>query len=80
MLNYIWLALIAIAVLLGGLRGKIDAVSSAAIDRANFSVTTALTLLAIMTLWLGLMRLADKAGFGPPARSCAETNPALSLS
>jgi spore maturation protein SpmA/spore maturation protein SpmB len=56
MLNYIWLALIAFAVLIGGLTGRIDAVGAAAIDRANAAV------IAIMTLWLGLMRLAEKAG------------------
>src|SRR5277367_4487619 len=62
MLNYIWLGLIAVAVLLGGLRGNIDAVGTAVTDRANVSMTIAIALLAIMTLWLGLMRLADKAG------------------
>jgi spore maturation protein SpmA len=62
MLNYIWLALIAFAVLMGGFGGKIDAVSTAAIDSANQAVTIALGLIAVMTLWLGLMRLAEKAG------------------
>ncbi len=62
MLNYIWLALIALAVLLGGFTGKIGDINQAAIDSANTAVTLALGLIAVMTLWLGLMRLADKAG------------------
>ncbi len=62
MLNYIWLALIGLAVLLGGFTGKISEINKAAIDSANTAVTLALGLIAVMTLWLGLMRLADKAG------------------
>ncbi|MBV9656780.1 MAG: spore maturation protein [Verrucomicrobia bacterium] len=62
MLNFIWLALILIAVLLGGFTGKIREVSDGAINSANAAVTLALGLIAVMTLWLGLMRLAEKAG------------------
>jgi spore maturation protein SpmA/spore maturation protein SpmB len=63
MLNYIWLGLIALAVLMGGFQGNIGEVGQAGIDRAIYAVyPTGTTLLAVMTLWLGLMRLADKAG------------------
>ncbi len=63
MLNYIWLALIGLAVLIGGLlRGNIGEVGQGAIDAANLAVTIAIGLIGIMTLWLGLMRLAEKAG------------------
>ncbi len=62
MLNFIWLALIALAVLLGGFTGKIKEVGDGAISSANAAVTLALGLIAVMTLWLGLMRLAEKAG------------------
>jgi len=62
MLNYIWLILIALAVMIGGFTGKIGEVGQAAVDSANVAVTIAMGLVAVMTLWLGLMRLADKAG------------------
>jgi len=63
MLNYIWLGLIALAVLMGSLQGNIGEVGQAGIDRAIYAVyPTGTTLLAVMTLWLGLMRLAEKAG------------------
>src|SRR5260221_13915340 len=63
MLNFIWLGLIGLAVLLGGFRGNLGEVGQAAIDRTIYAVyPLATTLLAVMTLWLGLMRLADKAG------------------
>lgn len=62
MLNYIWLALIALGVILGGFTGKVREVSEAAISSAETAVKLAMGLIAVMTLWLGLMRLADKAG------------------
>ena len=63
MLNYIWLGLIGLAVLVGGFTGKIGDVSQVAIDKAIYAVyPLGTTLLATMTLWLGLMRLAEKAG------------------
>jgi spore maturation protein SpmA/spore maturation protein SpmB len=63
MLNYIWLGLIGLAVLIGGFNGKIGDVGQAAMDKAIYAVyPLGTTLLAVMTLWLGLMRLAEKAG------------------
>jgi spore maturation protein SpmA/spore maturation protein SpmB len=63
MLNYIWLALIVLAVLIGGFRGDLGAVGDAAVEKAKYAVyPLGATLLAVMTLWLGLMRLAEKAG------------------
>jgi spore maturation protein SpmA len=61
-LNYVWLGLIAVSVLLGGFTGKIDAVGSGAIDNAKAGVILAGNLVAVMTLWLGMMRLATAAG------------------
>jgi spore maturation protein SpmA len=63
MLNYIWLALILLAVVIGGLQGQLEAVTKEAIDRASFAIMNlALPLAGIMTLWLGIMRLAERAG------------------
>lgn len=62
MLNYIWLGLIALAVVIGGLHGNLGQVGDAAVDGAKTAVTLGTTLVAVMTMWLGLMRLADKAG------------------
>ncbi len=50
MLNYIWLALIAFAVLIGGFSGKIGEISAAAIDSANLGQIIAFGLIAVMTL------------------------------
>ena len=63
MLNYIWLALVLGAVLLGGLTGQLPAVTEAAFESAKTAVMTiALPLAGVMALWLGIMRLAEKSG------------------
>jgi spore maturation protein SpmA len=64
MLNYIWLGLLLLAVILGGINGSLDQVTQAGLERAEYAVMKlALPLAGIMALWLGLMRLAEQAGF-----------------
>lgn len=64
MLNYIWLGLILLAVVIGGLTGKLPDVTNSAFDSARFAVMdVALPLTGIMAVWLGMMRLAEQAGF-----------------
>jgi spore maturation protein A len=62
MLNYIWLGLVIVAVLLGGINGKIENVTKAAVDSAGSSVTIAIGLIGVMSLWLGIMRIAEESG------------------
>lgn len=63
MLNYIWLGLVVAAVLIGAANDKLDAVGKAAFERAEYAVMgLALPLAGVMALWLGVMRLAEKAG------------------
>ena len=61
MLNYIWLALVVLAVAIGGWNNRLSEVTSGAFDGAKTAVTIALGLIGIMALWLGIMRLAGKA-------------------
>ena len=62
MLNYIWLALVLLAVTIGGSTGHLKEVTDGAFDGAKTAVTIALGLIGIMALWLGVMRLAERAG------------------
>jgi spore maturation protein SpmA len=63
MLNYIWLGLMVLAVVIGGLNGHLDEAIKGAFDLARAAVMDiALPLSAIMTIWLGVMRLAEKSG------------------
>lgn len=62
MLNYIWLALILLSVAIGGWNDRLKDVTDGAFDGAKTAVTIALGLIGIMALWLGVMRLAERAG------------------
>ncbi len=63
MLNYFWLALVLLAVVLGGLDGRFKELTDAAFTSAKSAVMDiALPLAGIMALWLGVMRLAERAG------------------
>jgi spore maturation protein A len=62
MLNYIWFALMAIAVVVAIFNGTAPQVTKGAIDSAKTAVDIAISLIGIMTLWLGIMRVAEKAG------------------
>jgi spore maturation protein SpmA len=61
-LNYIWLALVLLAVAIGGWNDRLKDVTGGALDGAKTAVTIALGLIGIMALWLGVMRLAERAG------------------
>jgi spore maturation protein SpmA len=61
-LNYIWLALVLCAVVIGGWTNHFKEVTDGAFDGAKTAVTIALGLIGIMALWLGVMRLAERAG------------------
>ena len=63
MLNYIWLTLILLSVALGGWNGHLQEVSDGAYDGARTAVMNiALPLVGTIAIWLGVMRLADRAG------------------
>jgi spore maturation protein A len=62
MLNYIWFGLMAIALVVAAFLGTADAVTKGAIDSAKTAVEISIGLVGIMTLWLGIMRIAEAAG------------------
>src|SRR4030095_6481880 len=63
MLNWICLAFLLIAVLVGGFLGKLPEMTKGAFETAEAAVMKiALPLVGIMAIWLGIMRLAERAG------------------
>ena len=61
-MNWIWLFFILSSVIISLFNGKIDEVSNAILSSAQSAVTISLGLVGIMSLWLGLMQIAQKAG------------------
>jgi spore maturation protein A len=62
MLNYIWFGLMAVALVVAAFNGTVDGVTRGAMESASTAVQIAIGLVGIMTLWLGMMRVAEAAG------------------
>ncbi len=62
MLNQIWLALLLIGVTVAAVTGQTRAAVEAALKASETAVTLSLGLVGVMSLWLGIMRLADRSG------------------
>lgn len=63
MLNWIWLGLVMAAVIIGGFNGQLDTVTKAAFKSCETAVMgIAIPYIGMIALWLGVMRLAEKAG------------------
>lgn len=62
MMNYIWLSIVILAIVLGGINGKIENVTKSAIDAASGAVAIAIGLVGVMALWLGIMKIAEDSG------------------
>lgn len=62
MLNYIWAFMILIGIIYGSFTGHMADLSNAALDSAKEAVTLCITMLGIMSFWVGLMQIAQKAG------------------
>lgn len=58
----IWVFLVAVSVAAAAAGGRMGALTAAALESAGHAVTLALGLAGVMTLWLGLMRVAEEAG------------------
>jgi spore maturation protein A len=61
-MSVLWTALLAIAIAFAAATGRLAALTPAALDAAKAAVTLSLGLAGVMTLWLGLMRVAEEAG------------------
>ncbi|MCM1537664.1 MAG: nucleoside recognition protein [bacterium] len=62
MLNKIWGLMIIIGVAYGAVTGKMEAVTAAALDSAKEAVSLCITMIGVMSLWVGLMEIARDAG------------------
>ena len=61
-MNYIWYFLIVASIIFGAINGRLADVAGAVFSGAELVVKIVLTLLGIMTFWLGIMKIAEKSG------------------
>ena len=62
MLNYLWGAMLLLGIVYGAFHGRLPEITSAAIDSAKEAVTLCITMTGVMSLWVGLMEIAQKSG------------------
>ena len=62
MLNYLWGAMLLLGMVYGAFNGRLPEITSAAIDSAKEAVTLCITMTGVMSLWVGLMEMAQKSG------------------
>lgn len=62
MLNYLWALMILIGIVVGICNGRIEDLGNGALEAAGSAVTLCITMLGIMSLWMGLMQIARASG------------------
>lgn len=62
MINYFWFALIGISTVVGIMNGRADLLNQAIINGVKDAVEISVGLIGIMSLWLGIMKIAEYSG------------------
>lgn len=61
-MNYLWAGMILLGVIYAAFTGRLPDVTTAALDSAKDAVTLCITMLGVMSFWMGLMKIAEEAG------------------
>ena len=70
MMNYLWGFMIILGIVYAAITGTLPEVTQAAIDSSKEAVTLCITMIGVMSLWMGLMRIAEKGGIIRSAVKC----------
>ncbi len=62
-MNYMWGIMILIGVVYGALTGRMAEVTDQALLSAKEAVTLCITMAGVMAFWVGIMQIAETAGF-----------------
>ncbi|MCI7182259.1 MAG: nucleoside recognition protein [Schaedlerella sp.] len=61
-MNYLWAGMIIVGVVYGAFTGRMPELTNAALDSAKEAVTLCITMIGVMSFWMGLMEIATGAG------------------
>ena len=61
-MNYLWAGMIIVGIIFGAFNGKMPEVTNEALDSAKEAVTLCITMMGVMSFWVGMMEIATKAG------------------
>lgn len=62
MLNFLWAGMIGIGIIYGAFTGKMTEISETVLESSKEAVSLCITMVGVMSLWMGLMEIASKAG------------------
>lgn len=61
MLNYLWAGMILVGIIFAAFTGRMPDITNAALDSSKEAVTLCITMMGVMSFWVGLMEIAAKA-------------------
>jgi len=61
-MNYLWAGMMLLAIIYGSIHGTIPEVTQAALDSSKEAVTLCITMLGILSFWMGLMQIGSASG------------------
>ncbi|MBO5371454.1 MAG: nucleoside recognition protein [Lachnospiraceae bacterium] len=61
-MNYLWGFMIVIGIIYAAFNGTLPEVTEAAVSSAKEAVTLCITMMGVMSFWVGMMRIAENAG------------------
>ena len=62
MLNYLWAGMILVGIIFAAFTGRMPDITNAALDSSKEAVALCITMMGVMSFWVGLMEIAAKAG------------------
>ncbi|HHV64240.1 MAG TPA: spore maturation protein [Peptococcaceae bacterium] len=62
MVNIIWLIMLICGIITAAVKGNIEQVTESALKAAELGIEVAIQLMGVMSLWMGIMHIAEKAG------------------
>ena len=62
MLNLIWAAMLLAGLIYGACNGTLPEIGTGVMESAKDAVNLSLTMLAVMSVWTGMMRIAEEGG------------------
>ena len=61
MLNFLWAGMIGIGIIYAAFQGRLDAITNVVLDSSKEAVSLCISMLGIISFWMGLMQIAEKA-------------------
>ena len=62
MLNYLWACMIMVGIVYAAFTGRMPEITNAALDSSKEAITLCITMMGVMSFWVGFMEIATKAG------------------